>query len=465
LVSLNDLVTIAFSLSILTYYMGVLILALPIPFRGLKKWGPTLIADGIYVAALIFSYRIIISVVDVLLSYLGSSWDGFFTWLLSRTAIVVGIYEFLAYVKSILGSSLIESAVCVLINEILKMLVPLLTTIKLVYIYSLIISKFHQLFILLGITLMAIPFRIGRSAGATLIATAIVFYIGLPLMPGFIGLFESTVMGSQIPQIPELPSIDGKVNTLLNDPVSHGVLLVIDQDIGEAIGVIELDNEGMFHLGPPYDLLPEEFNYTIKLSYYGFEFKLNPPYISSENINETVNATAYGILKCVDRYLAILYPVSAAVSELRISGVNNTIIAELNIQAFMETYLITTYPSTTTLDSIIVDGEPYSNFSSDQWVWYGINGTSTSIYISEGPHTVKLIYTVYSKPPLPNVEEQRIIAPETSISDLIMNMLTLVIALIFLLILLPTAFMMMLFIIAASLARVIGGRYVKILRL
>jgi hypothetical protein len=43
---LGDLFEIALKLALLTFYLGALVYALPIPVRGLKRWGGVLIRDS-----------------------------------------------------------------------------------------------------------------------------------------------------------------------------------------------------------------------------------------------------------------------------------------------------------------------------------------------------------------------------------------------------------------------------------
>lgn len=461
----NDLITIAFSLGILTYYLGVLIISLPIPSSGLKRWGPTLLTDGIYVAVLVFVYKAVIVAMDLLLDYLGSSWGNFFTWLTSRTAVIIGIYEFLTYLKSILGASFIESAVATIANELLKMLIPLLTAIKLIYIYSVVIYNFHQLLVLLGIVLIAIPFRIGRSAGAALIATAIIFYVGLPLLPSFVSLFEGTVISSSAPlHTPEFNTIKGTVYTVVKEPLSYGVLYFIDHSTNEVVGIIKLNSEGKFYIGPPSDFLPPNYKYKVKLSYYGYEFLLEPSVISSTT-STNLSLIAYGILKDVNRYFTILYPTNALVSKVSISTINKTYLIKIFVHVLENTNIIFLYPETTNLSKVLINGEPKEFSAKNSWTWYGIKGYDVSIPLAKGDCIIEVSFNVIKQPPLPDVEEKRIIASEASISKLLMNLLMMVTAYIFLFILLPSAFILLLFLISASLSRVIGGKYVRILRL
>ena len=71
-------ITFALYLSSLTYFLGVLIYMLPLPFRGLKEWGPTLIKDAIYVTVWVSIYNYVISFAQGLLSIIGASWNSFF---------------------------------------------------------------------------------------------------------------------------------------------------------------------------------------------------------------------------------------------------------------------------------------------------------------------------------------------------------------------------------------------------
>ncbi len=184
----EDYVLIAFYLSFLTYYLGVLIYSLPIPIYSLKKWGPMMIRDSILVFILLVSIDFIKKSITSIADLMGSSWTGFYTWndatldfLAEQRLMLIVYYTAFRALKAI-----------ILYGDILGPLIRLVSY-NIIFLYTIrFLGYFFQTYwfplIAMGIMLIALPFRIGRSAGAWLIAIAITFYIGLPLLPVFIQL-------------------------------------------------------------------------------------------------------------------------------------------------------------------------------------------------------------------------------------------------------------------------------------
>ncbi len=181
-----DLLVLAFYLSVLTYYIGVLIYMLPIPFYGVKKWAPQLMVDGVFSATLVFSYNILKWLIDYMGGVIGVDWNHYYAWLAAEINIVLGSIITLKMIGVGLSSVglnfLANSLISPLISSLTYLLIFLLTVTTLV---SVVVTLSDSL-LALGIVLHALPFRLTRSSGATLIALVVVFSIGTPLMPQFI---------------------------------------------------------------------------------------------------------------------------------------------------------------------------------------------------------------------------------------------------------------------------------------
>ena len=164
---------IASTLGDLTYMLGALIYALPVPFRGLKDWGPTLIKDGVYAVFLSAFYYGIIS----LASQYAPSWHSYLKWLHGNT----NTMEIYATIFSLLTGIITRFVHHV---SFLSSASYLLSNGGAVFVLLLAVSEFvHKnwgLLIAIGIMLFAVPFRMARSAGAYLIMFSVVLYIGLP---------------------------------------------------------------------------------------------------------------------------------------------------------------------------------------------------------------------------------------------------------------------------------------------
>ena len=232
-------ITIALYLAGLSYFLGALIYALPLPFPSLKQWGPTMMKDAIYVTVWVMIYNIVLSVADSILNLLGVNWTNFLTGLQNQT-IELGVINFvlnflggggLKSVSNFLSGGTTTTFITTisvspsssqvfsvtpfsklqLVGEFIKdtgivnifasIVQDLFLFYLSVYILSVLIYNGTPLFITFGIFLMSLPFRIGRSIGATFIGTSLAFYIGLPLMSAFDSLIASAIYGAYTPPL------------------------------------------------------------------------------------------------------------------------------------------------------------------------------------------------------------------------------------------------------------------------
>ena len=195
-------------LSSLTYFLGVLFYALPIPVEGVKRWAPTLIKDSIYSLVWLSIYNDVINLANYILhKILNLSWTGYFGSIYLMSTGVTAQFVALEIIKSITmpvtsimsfflkssstttattTSNGISSLVSSLTGNSLNILIHQTQTIMMSLYFIIILSDviyYGMPWLLsLGVLLMSLPFRIGRSVGATLISTVLVFYIGLPGM-------------------------------------------------------------------------------------------------------------------------------------------------------------------------------------------------------------------------------------------------------------------------------------------
>ena len=117
---------------------------------------------------------------------------------------------------------------------------------------------FHLKILLLGILLLAIPFRLARWAGAFFISFALVFFVGMPLLP----LFVSTFSPSSIDTIPyslqgeaNVVFFEGRVVNRYGEPLRGGQLVFTDKNGRElASYIISLD--GVVKALPPEGGIP-----------------------------------------------------------------------------------------------------------------------------------------------------------------------------------------------------------------
>lgn len=181
-----NMLELAFYLSALGYFLGIVIRALPLPFVSLKKLGSALVSDSVFSMVLIFSFRLISYSIEYFGSILGADWELYNSYMMDRIGILTMYFAMLKSITAFLGSTPLGGYVNGLISPLTSMVTAsLVSTITLLVTGSVVRTLADRL-IALGILLHSIPFKLTRPVGATLIATAIVFSIGLPLMPYFV---------------------------------------------------------------------------------------------------------------------------------------------------------------------------------------------------------------------------------------------------------------------------------------
>ncbi|MCY0860390.1 MAG: hypothetical protein OWQ54_08185 [Sulfolobaceae archaeon] len=178
---------IGMSLSVLTYMIGAMIMALPIPVYGVKKWGPRLIGDGIYSAVWINIYGGVIYLIQSISQAIGVSWSYFITWIETVVSEEISMYTFTRAFSGLLSS--VDPSIAIFfapISYIISLLTGIIASTETFIVIAFIINNYYGFFIALGIALMSIPFRVGKGIGASLISFSVVFEIGLPYMPDFL---------------------------------------------------------------------------------------------------------------------------------------------------------------------------------------------------------------------------------------------------------------------------------------
>ena len=193
------MIGLANSLAVLTYFLGCMIQLLPIPWKGLRAHGPQLMMDGIIAqvaAGSVVLVQLLVQWVNNMLQQnLGAPFvgeTGAITLIVSQlTALDASIF----LVISVLSTTVVLAPVAYTLSN---MFGPILTTTTVALIIWLILqavlgflpSIWISLFTL-GVVFLAIPFRIGRRLGSTLMASSITAMIMLPLMPSMAIWLES----------------------------------------------------------------------------------------------------------------------------------------------------------------------------------------------------------------------------------------------------------------------------------
>ena len=210
----EDILIYAFYLAGLTYFLGVIFYALPIPLKRIKKWGPLLIKDSIYTLVLLSIYNYIIYSSHYILHLLGVSWSNYFLNESQNLNTLSTIYVIFSAIKIAGSANIITGVVTSSIlsftglNAFINATSDSLLAYLILYYFSLIIYHLLPWFLAMGVLFMSLPFRLGRSIGSGLIASSIVFYIGLPLMTNFSNALVGILYGGIISSL--------SVNTILS---------------------------------------------------------------------------------------------------------------------------------------------------------------------------------------------------------------------------------------------------------
>jgi hypothetical protein len=185
------MIGLAHSLAILTYTTGVLMQTLPVPWKSIRAYGPLLMWDGVVSEMATLS----ISLVQVLVLWMtGTIREGIgapFIGSGGEMGLIVTQLVTLDAGIFLLISGLSTTVILAPVAAALaSMLGPLLTWVTVALIVWLIVQTILGFlptiwltFYTLGVVFLAIPFRLGRRLGTSLMATSIVLMVMLPLMP------------------------------------------------------------------------------------------------------------------------------------------------------------------------------------------------------------------------------------------------------------------------------------------
>ncbi|MEN2999975.1 MAG: hypothetical protein ABDH61_05315 [Acidilobaceae archaeon] len=265
-------ILLALKLSLLTFYLGVLIYSLPIPLRSVKRWGPELIVDSFFAFALVLAHGALLVASERLALMLGGSRSLFIDWISGAMSIVIGV-KILTNLIDILPPKIVVSpalqAIAIPFDRMATLAIAFLTTLSgiaiLVFLYG---SKL----LLVGVVLYAIPFRLAKSAGAWLISFVLVFTVGLQVLPLFLLTISSPP--EEIEEI-DYRTVTAKVVSAHKHSAAGGILRFERKDM---LYSYELDKEGYassLYLPERVIALPAE-KFAPLLEFAGYVFPLRP---------------------------------------------------------------------------------------------------------------------------------------------------------------------------------------------
>jgi hypothetical protein len=194
----SAMIALAEALAMLTYFFGCMIQLIPVPWKGLRAHGPQLMMDGLVAELATVSVTLVPIVVEWATGILQAGFEGSINNQPTAIALIIAqltaLDASLFLLISVLSTTVVLSPVAV---ALANMLGPLLTVTMVALILWIIVQVVIGLLpsiwlglYFTGVVFLAIPFRIGRSLGSTMMATSIVLAVMLPIMPSMAIWFE-----------------------------------------------------------------------------------------------------------------------------------------------------------------------------------------------------------------------------------------------------------------------------------
>jgi len=457
-----DLLALAFYLSVLTYYLGVLIRALPIPLYGVKRWAPQLMIDGLFSAILVFSYRVILWLIEYMSSILGASWPNYQLWLLSEVNIIVGMIATLQLLGAALSSAGLNFLANALISPLISSLTYLLTFLVTVSALAGIIAMFSNTLIALGLVLHAIPFRLARASGATLIALVVVFTIGIPLMPQFVeSITSSFSTPSQIGYGYALAEIRGFDSTGSPTPF---YLYEIYSENETLLARYVADEHGVVNTVSPYKGIPSA-KHIAYVKYAGYEYRLEIDPRAYETRSDvyssiiTINITLPNIVVLRTLRYVSLFNVYSYIITYR-----NSTMASLNVSALSGGYIVVVCLASDTV-SVYVDNSTAPLLWMYEYSWGGVRLVARSYELPYGEHSID-VFIDGVESPKPVFDEVYYARDTLKLSPSEVLPLVYPVSLLILkLFIAPIIYLAILFTSTLALARLLGGSSTRIARI
>lgn len=439
-----ELLSIAYTLSLLTYSLGAVLYGSPIPLKSVKRWGILMMYDSLASAVLISIYSLILKLGDYLLEVLGVSWPYFTAWLTGRTASLVTSYLALQSIATALRASGAD-VLLELVKHISSLIATSLTAIKMIYIISAVVYTLRDKILALGVLLYSTPLRIGKSVGAAMIAISIVYYVGLPLMPSFAYIFETP---TPLMTNDKYGSLDGVVTDILGKPIPYPVVRLY-KNSRTPVAVTVGDEEGRFHIGPPQSLVQRGEIFEFEVVFMGYKVRPEPHRVEVPWSGEL---RVYSILYLGEGLALML----VGIFELSISSNTNTpeqIELSLNVVSG-EVTLSFLRLSSVNVSEISINTEGVS-CRWDSFSWNELEIEECRMQLNTGAYIIRVAYTGASYL-RPHIDEKNYINI-SDIADYLGLVQTVAVSYLYSYLLLPSTYLIALSTASFALSRFIGG--------
>lgn len=365
-----DYLLAAYKIAMFTFYLGVLLYALPIPWPPLKRWAPRLLADSILAAGLSIAFYSLLEASDYIARLLGGSWPLFYTWYRESLGSLLSMKAFIFIVESITGQLPFGDAVRVVLRPLDRVVDVGLFVAGWIGAITYIVQDFGKALAAIGVALISVPFRISRGAGAWLLSFILVFNVGLQVMPSFLSSIAEQPGGPDPSGLEEMGLAFAQVRVEGYQAGIGGGILYLkagDSDITANYTVVA---------GKAYDTdygmnipVPSRVPAYYTLEVDGVRVNLKPyparpeDYSSHDGLWSIVLRTTY--MEWLGDY-AIAYTNSSITG---LTGGNDTKTITLNMEK--GEYLAIRYPSSC---SVNITHTGVMTVNEGSWEWRGISG-------------------------------------------------------------------------------------------
>ncbi|AEM39501.1 hypothetical protein Pyrfu_1645 [Pyrolobus fumarii 1A] len=203
--SVSSVLSLAYLLSVINYYVGLVLYAMPAPIA-VKRFGLRMSYHGAIAALLVMLYGSLVYVVELTFKTLGLSWESLSSFYTRSSLLASGFYSMAALLASfrshILGivPDAMRNLVSIILNtayrNLMRASILIGTSEAMVKLVASLAYHYWDKLVLLGVLLYSLPAGVGRKAGASLIASGIVLYIAVPLLPLWVNMWLDSVAKS-----------------------------------------------------------------------------------------------------------------------------------------------------------------------------------------------------------------------------------------------------------------------------
>lgn len=440
-----NLLALAFYLSVLSYCTGMLIRGLPVPFVSVKKLGRSLVSDGIFSATLVFSYNLILGLLEYIGSVLGVDWVAFNVWLSERLLLLTNLLAVLRALGIALERLGLGFVATNFLGPVTRLVVACYTSLLFILAISMVLLAGFKVFFALGLVLHSVPFRLTRSAGTTILAFSMVFVVGVPLMPSFLSM---VLTGVQPPLEYTEPVCTANITLVdaVNARIGPAVVDGYDIQTGSKLYRYVVDAQGSLVVSERLGIPCRDHNIVVDIA--------GNQYIATFRSAGRYTSRTYQVPNAVSLFPNRFLFLGPGVNVTGITKVNKTVYIGASLASSSN---ITVYVEEGDGLVVYLNGSEIGYVNRTQVEWSGVKLQAYTFNLSPGSHNLTVVVDFY-RTTSPSVMIDPFIirvvrfdpfAPETLLFFAVYSFVDLV--------LLPMVYMVILALISMNVAKLLGG--------